>query len=782
MYPEKKRGQVTFFIALGIILLIILGLFLYFRDKQTLEATEVQVQQAMREVPVVVQPVKNYVEQCLQTVGREGLEKLAFHGGFLALTPDDNDETMFPLTGLSQQFKTDITGLMPTEAEAFKVREGWFVPYWHHLATRNDGSEGVAFGNHVPLLDAQSELQEFHQNPRYSSIQLQMERYVAAKLPDCLNNFLLFEKQGMDIEIKKDPSVSVTIPRKGVVIFLNFPLEIDTGDGTQNLNQFRTELDVNLRDLYEYVLDIFQVMHRSQSMDQVVRNVVSGYGSLEGDIPPMYADEIGFAPRIWIQSSVEEKLKELFEANIKKLRVMGSLGEEYDSNQIFQEFGDLIRAGQLSNLYSIRPTVARPGYDVSFTYSQDWPLYLFVAPGGVISSTDSGAGFGIASFLGFQRYQLPFDVSLPVLVEVTDPNAFRGEGFTLFFGMEGNMRNNEIIKEDQETRTMIRLPPSETGEVHLCDYDQRNSGDITIEVVGSDGRPVDNAAIFFIASTKCPIANTKIENRKSIFTGKLPVGIGGIEVNHPDYLTTKVPFTTKLGEPGNMKIVTPKFVDTVVSAKKYLLKKRSNIRLDLDDDDKDEDLDEVFERNYIRNPVFPAERQWVLNRASLHELRPQERLIINAERVKESPLDPDYQTLAIIQGDAKANMRLVPGTYKLTMTLMYNAPYTIPTCPDCICKSVDDTFLIGGECDRWSDLEGKELDTIAESNVVIQHTFGDEIYEDGTIMFRTIAADFPGVPEQRRMLKDMGIIDYIQKTLVPQQEEKLKPKLIRQFI
>ncbi len=779
MHPEKKRAQVTFFIALGIILLIILGLFLYFRDKQTLEATEVQVQQAMREVPVVVQPVKNYVEQCLQTVGREGLEKLAFHGGFLALTADDPE---FEHAGLSRPFETDITGLRPTEADAFKVREDWFVPYWHHLATKNDGSEGVAFGNHVPLLDMQTGLQEFHQEPRYSSIQQQIERYVAAKLPDCLNNFLLFEKQGMDIEIKKDPSVSVTIPRKGVVILLNLPLEIDTGDGTQNINQFRTELDVNLRDLYEYMLDIFGVMYRSQSMDQIVRNVVSGYGNLEGEIPPMYADEIGFAPRIWIQSSVEEKLKELFEANIKKLRVVGSLGEEYSSNQIFQEFGDLIRAGQLSNLYSIRPTLVRPGYDVSFTYAQDWPLYLFVAPGGVISSTDSGAGFGIASFFGFQRYQLPFDVSLPVLIEVTDPEAFRGEGFTFFFGIEGNMRNNEIIKQDQETRTMIRLPPSETGEAHLCDYDQRNSGDITIEVVGSDGRPVDNAAISFVSSTKCPIDNTKIENRKSIFTGKLPVGMGGIEVGHPDYLTTRVPFTTKLGEPGAIKIVMPKFVDTVVSAKKYLFKKRSNIRLDLDDDDKDEDLDEVFEINYIRNPVFPAEQQWFFNRASLHKLRPQERLVINAERVRESALDAEYQTLAIIQGDGKANMRLVPGTYKLTMTLMYNAPYTIPTCPDCICKSVDDTFLIGGECDRWSDLEGKQFDTVAESNIVIQHTFDNEIYEDGTIMFRTIAADFPGVPEQRRMLKDMGITDYVQKTLVPQHTEKLKPKLVRQFI
>ena len=125
------------------------------------------------------------------------------------------------------------------------------------------------------------------------------------------------------------------------------------------------------------------------------------------------------------------------------------------------------------------------------------------------------------------------------------------------------MRNNEIIQReegDEETRSRIRLPPSETGEVHLCDMDQRNSGDITIEVVGSDGRPVDNAAISFISSTKCPIANTQIENRKSIFTGKLPVGVGGIEVSHPDYLTTKVPFTTKLGEPGNRRIIMPKFV------------------------------------------------------------------------------------------------------------------------------------------------------------------------------------------------------------------------------
>src|SRR3989344_3823476 len=104
MYPEKKRAQVTFFIVLGIILLIILGLFFYFRGQQTTEAVEAQVQQAMREVPVVVQPVKNYVEQCLQTVGREGLEKLAFHGGFLALTADDPE---FVRAGFFQSLEVD---------------------------------------------------------------------------------------------------------------------------------------------------------------------------------------------------------------------------------------------------------------------------------------------------------------------------------------------------------------------------------------------------------------------------------------------------------------------------------------------------------------------------------------------------------------------------------------------------------------------------------------------------------------------------------------------------
>src|SRR3989338_3536629 len=78
-----KKAQVTIFMVLGIIILIVGGVYLYTREEGISTAvrpgTEVQIEQ----VPSEFLPVQSFVEGCLGQAGKQGLKLIGEHGGFI---------------------------------------------------------------------------------------------------------------------------------------------------------------------------------------------------------------------------------------------------------------------------------------------------------------------------------------------------------------------------------------------------------------------------------------------------------------------------------------------------------------------------------------------------------------------------------------------------------------------------------------------------------------------------------------------------------------------------
>jgi len=67
----SKRGQITLFIVIGVLILIIVGIFLYVRAPVDEE-----------EVPRDVAPVKVFVEECLEDIGKEAVIENSIQGGY----------------------------------------------------------------------------------------------------------------------------------------------------------------------------------------------------------------------------------------------------------------------------------------------------------------------------------------------------------------------------------------------------------------------------------------------------------------------------------------------------------------------------------------------------------------------------------------------------------------------------------------------------------------------------------------------------------------------------
>jgi len=67
----NKRGQVTIFIIIAIILIVAVSLYFIFKDKSSVE-----------NIPIEVEPVYTNLISCLEETTEEGIEYLALHGGY----------------------------------------------------------------------------------------------------------------------------------------------------------------------------------------------------------------------------------------------------------------------------------------------------------------------------------------------------------------------------------------------------------------------------------------------------------------------------------------------------------------------------------------------------------------------------------------------------------------------------------------------------------------------------------------------------------------------------
>ena len=77
-----RKGQITLFIILGIVLLFIIGIGIYTYSSVTQNKYDVEVQQGS-ELALEAQEVERFVDECVKKTTFDGLEKLGRQGGYI---------------------------------------------------------------------------------------------------------------------------------------------------------------------------------------------------------------------------------------------------------------------------------------------------------------------------------------------------------------------------------------------------------------------------------------------------------------------------------------------------------------------------------------------------------------------------------------------------------------------------------------------------------------------------------------------------------------------------
>ncbi|MCK4589669.1 MAG: hypothetical protein KAT77_04440 [Nanoarchaeota archaeon] len=256
----KKRGQITIFIILGILLLIAIALIVIFRR-------EITVFQPERVLPPELAPVASYGDNCLEAVVMDGLHLMGAQGGYIYFPSEiENNPLSYIDTGLK-------------------------IPYWQYITD-----------NRIPSLG----LMEAH-----------LSRYIEEHINDCLEGFEPFQDQ-YDFIQKGAVEAETTIGDVNVVVEMEYPFEVVNKEGTKitDLDSFKVILPVKLKRVYEVAKQIMETESEDNKLEKVTIDLIS----LDPEIP-ISGFELSCSQKIWQVNEVESKLKTLLRTNLPLIRV-----------------------------------------------------------------------------------------------------------------------------------------------------------------------------------------------------------------------------------------------------------------------------------------------------------------------------------------------------------------------------------------------------------------------------------------------------------------------------
>ena len=687
---NQKRAQTTIFMIVG--LLIIIGGIIFFYSTQKISAPyEPEIKIIQENVPLEFNPVKDYANACAYSVAEEGLKIIGRQGGYISFTDKILSKETFTSTS------------NPTESElvSFAKDSELKIPYWWHLKSANSCRGDCKFASKRPELRSAD-----------NSIERQLERYIDLKFKECLNSFEPFVEQGFKISEAGKIKSDVTIGTEEVIVLVEYPLNIERQDSKTKISQYPARLPVSLERIYDLATKITNMQSKHSYIEKHVLNLLVAFSGVDKSrLPPMSDMQFKFGSSTrWQKTDIKNKVTGLLVSYVPLFQVDGTYN--YDRNTFDSELRQRLYDS------TIIPVANSSFRDLSaeFTYLDFWPAYFDLNCKGencMPSSTNS-----LLSFFGIQQYRFAYDLSFPVLVEVPDPFAFNGKGYTLNLFLEGNIRNNKPMPADFTPLEMASLSERSL----LCDA--KTSGNVTIEVANAaTKKPVDDANILFtVTDESCFIGSTSSEGT---LQERFPVAVGGmVNVVKDGYVGKVVEFDPQLKSDSSLKIgISPLY------RKKLVVRKKS---------------------------VVKTPQGWQFTNVPA-DLGPKESAAVALTRANgEGELDSS--SIEVYEGLQKesAEIEVAPGTYAADISLILDERIIIPEKQKCFKKGIfgeKECFTVPGIDFGGKSAPGQERFPSGglKMNITLN---GNDLEKYGTIVLYVISIDIANVPEQNRVIED----------------------------
>lgn len=625
VFVDGKRGQITIFIIVGIVLLIGVSIFFLLRQSSFTDVFEQDSQRVVTErVSSEFRPVQEFITSCLRDVAVDGIRSAGRHGGYVY-----HDELV--------AFRNDPTSSAANSIYFWPRNQDYKVAYWWHMISEDTclQTNTCKFSSNRPELTG---------GP--NSIEAQLEQFIENEIARCLDDFSFLREQGFDIEVGQGISADVTIASEDVFVELRKPVSASVGNRDQQLNLYATRLDVELAKMYELAAQIYDYQARNAVFETQLIELISLYSGTTRDalLPPFYdplVTRIGGNTRtLWTRTEIKSTLMSILASYIP----MVSLYESRDfTPRVYED--DYHTSIFSAMIFSVDNSALDQRYDVTFDYKSWWDMHLRIGRSEIVEpekmnvpalDNDKFLGRMISQVMPM-NYQFGYDVSYPVLVTIRSDEAFGGDGFTFKFALESNVRDNMPVSESFGGPSDMSLPSSFFQSL-FCREDNFNSGDISLRVVDSiTGESLEGVSIdYHCASDSCSIGRTLNTDNGAMFKGKLPVCAGGtLEVSMLGYENKLIPLSTSLGADADIPTIQLNpFYEVDVKIR-------------------------VFGR--VKSPSGSWSFDW-----NSVDLRDGESVVLGLNKIAEDDFDSEHSAVAFFEGpNSVSRIDIVPGTYEV---------------------------------------------------------------------------------------------------------------------
>lgn len=471
---QKKRGQITVFIIIGLVLLLSVGVFLYIYQQRTTAPIKRVIA-----VPEDAQQIYDYVQTCTDQITKDGLIIMGAQAGYIYIPPviDRNHNAYVNL---------DPLGAAKT-------------PMWYY--------EGE---DRTPSLDF---------------MQRELAVYVKQNLPTCVNDFVSFADR-YKVTPKSDILPVVLFTDSEVIVELKWQLEIEVQGRLTQLTEFITSFPVKLKTMHELAQKTMEAENQQGWFENLTIDLMSANNKI-----PVSGMEFSCGTKKWHITEVKKQVQTMLYYNLPFIRIENTqypppLASIRTYNNLKDEAQDIREAltaeeepdwpenppADVYEMNRMRWDVGAKRTDLkaTFTYQPDWPLLINAQPsqGGLLSTAQMKGARKYLRFLCLNQWHFAYDLIYPVKMTIRDDTAFYGEGYNF------QMAFPVIIKDNEESRKFFGLRKFQVPDEGIDQCNTIGTQTADIRVIGfEEGIPVaielENANITYTCVTQeCQLGTT----------------------------------------------------------------------------------------------------------------------------------------------------------------------------------------------------------------------------------------------------------------------------------
>ncbi len=357
-FPERK-GQVTLFIIIGILLILALILVSVIkRETAIVKPEEIS--------PPEEGKVEDVVRFCLARLGMDSLQLMGLQGGYIEVPAEISSDG----------------------SSYLKIAPFLGVPYW-------------TVGEQVNI-------------PSLSELESRLSANLQRQIHGCVFSQEEFLKS-YDLVEKSDPKITTTISESKVTFNAAWDIEVrsKSGETIATLNQHEAALSIPLKKIHETAKRIVEQEISELKLEDLTQDLLA----LESPKLPLSGIELSCNRKVWKVNEAKQALQNLLRINLKQLKVAGTemveFPEElpYYQNHYLWNLGDDFSQSNINVVFNYENN-----FPLTFQVTPSAGELMKSTSGGgtKVEGVELPINFCV------QTWKFTYDVIYPVLVKISD--------------------------------------------------------------------------------------------------------------------------------------------------------------------------------------------------------------------------------------------------------------------------------------------------------------------------------------------------------------------------